>query len=368
MKLINYFILIILSLFIFSCEPDEPGNEDEIFDGFNRTELLTNWADNIIIPSYNAFNSSLIVLQEDINNFISSPSTTSLTIASDSWLASYKLWQHIEMYDIGLAEVINYKGKMNIYPTDVDLINFNIDSENFNINNNNNFAARGFPAIDYLLHGMFVDHDNTINTFNSNPSYSTYLIELVNSMCDNTNLIINDWSNYRDIFINSTENTATSAINKMTNDFIFYFEKGFRANKIGIPAGVFSDDILPTTVEAYYKRDVSKLLALEALLAIKNFFQGKYYNYEIMGSSFESYLNYLPVSSQNNLTQEILLEFEEAENQLSLLNNDFVSQLETNPVQMLYAYDAVQLLVVSFKVDMLQSLSISVDYVDADGD
>ena len=35
---------------------------------------------------------------------------------------------------------------------------------------------------------------------------------------------------------------------------------------------------------------------------------------------------------------------------------------------MLYAYDAIQQLVVSFKVDMLQSLSISVDYVDADGD
>jgi len=368
MKLINYFILIILSLFIFACEPHDSDNEDEIFDGFNRTQLLTNWADNIIIPSYNVFNSSLIVLQEDINNFISSPSTSSLTIASDSWLNSYKLWQHIEMFDIGLAEVINYKGKMNIYPTDTDLINFNIDSENFNINNNNNFAARGFPAIDYLLHGMFVDHDNTINTFKSNPSYSTYLIELVNSMCDNTNLIIDDWNNYRDIFINSSENTATSAINKMTNDFIFYFEKGFRANKIGIPAGVFSDEILPTTVEAFYKADVSKELALEALAATKNFFQGKHYNYNTFGPGLESYLNYLPVSSQNNLSQEILNEYEEAESQLNLLDDSFILQLNENPVQMLYAYDAVQLLVVSFKVDMLQSLAISVDYVDADGD
>ena len=35
---------------------------------------------------------------------------------------------------------------------------------------------------------------------------------------------------------------------------------------------------------------------------------------------------------------------------------------------MLHAFDAIQLLVVYFKVDMLQSLAISVDYVDADGD
>jgi hypothetical protein len=368
MKLINHYFLFIITLFIFSCDPDDSISSNEINDGFNRTELLTNWCDNIIIPAYNSFYSSLLVLQEDINIFVANPNISSLNNTSDSWLDSYKIWQHIEMFDIGLAEVINYKGKMNIYPTDVDLIEFNIETENYDLNNNNNFTARGFPAIDYLLHGMFTDYDNTINIFKSNPSHSTYLVELVNAMCYNTNLIIEDWSTYRNTFVNSTENTATSAINKVTNDFIFYFEKGLRANKIGIPAGVFSDEILPSTVEAYYKRDVSKLLALEALLAIKKIFQGKHYNYEIMGSSLESYLNYLPVSSQNNLTQEILLEFEEAENQLSLLNNNFVSQLETNPVQMLYAYDAVQLLVVSFKVDMLQSLSISVDYVDADGD
>ena len=32
------------------------------------------------------------------------------------------------------------------------------------------------------------------------------------------------------------------------------------------------------------------------------------------------------------------------------------------------AYDALQLVVVSIKVDMLQAFNVSVDYVDADGD
>ena len=45
-----------------------------------------------------------------------------------------------------------------------------------------------------------------------------------------------------------------------------------------------------------------------------------------------------------------------------------MNQINSNNSQMLYAYDAVQALVVYFKVDMLQSLSISVDYIDADGD
>ena len=43
-------------------------------------------------------------------------------------------------------------------------------------------------------------------------------------------------------------------------------------------------------------------------------------------------------------------------------------QIQNNNNQMLFAYDAIQVMVVSFKVDLLQTLSISVDYVDADGD
>ena len=60
------------------------------------------------------------------------------------------------MFDIGLAEIINYKGKMNIYPTDSYLIGQNIESGNYDLDNNNNFDSRGFPAIDYMLHGLAI--------------------------------------------------------------------------------------------------------------------------------------------------------------------------------------------------------------------
>ena len=38
-----------------------------------------------------------------------------------------------------------------------------------------------------------------------------------------------------------------------------------------IPAGVFSDNPLPDRVEAYYGKNYSKILALEATEAIDNF-------------------------------------------------------------------------------------------------
>ena len=88
----------------------------------------------------------------------------------------------------------------------------------------------------------------------------------------------------------------------------------------------------------------------------------------MIGASLDSYLNFLSISSNNNLSDIIISQFADSENQLSQLDANFSNQILTNNMQMLLAYDSVQQLVVSFKVDMLQSLSISVDYVDADGD
>ena len=51
-----------------------------------------------------------------------------------------------------------------------------------------------------------------------------------------------------------------------------------------------------------------------------------------------------------------------------VLNENFVDQVNENNIEMLKTYDVIQAGVVMLKVDMLQKLNISVDYVDADGD
>lgn len=369
MKAIRVIIFLFCSLLFFSCDNGGKDNDQNNLDGFNREVLLMSWCDNIIIPAYDSFYNSLEELQLSINQFVDAPSEESLSNVSEKWLMSYKLWQHVEMFDIGLAEIINYKGKMNIYPVDESLINSNISSGSYDLNNNNNFDARGFPAIDYMLHGLEEDTSAIVALYNSQSIYSDYLIALINSMVYNTNLILIDWNSYRSDFINSSGNSATSSLNKMINDFIYYFEKGLRANKIGIPAGVFSVDPLPNKVEAFYKKDVSKELVQEALLASKNFYLGTYFNSSFTDVGLDDYLEYMTNnSSQDNLNYIISEQFSDTENLLNLLGDNFIDQIESDNNQMLYTYDAIQLLVVSFKVDMLQSLSVSVDYIDADGD
>ena len=64
----------------------------------------------------------------------------------------------------------------------------------------------------------------------------------------------------------------------------------------------------------------------------------------------------------------IIDQFELAKTSLNGLDNDFTFQLENNKLEMLKTYDIIQVGVVFLKVDMLQSLNINVDYIDADGD
>ena len=51
-----------------------------------------------------------------------------------------------------------------------------------------------------------------------------------------------------------------------------------------------------------------------------------------------------------------------------LEKKNFVNQINTDNNKILTTYDAIQSVVVLFKVDMLQAFNINVDYQDADGD
>ena len=349
---------------------DSSSSDNSESQTFDRKALLTNWANNIIIPLYDNFNTNLNLLSDEVTKFNETPNLDNLKLVREKWLDAYKSWQHVEMFNLGKAEETYFQSKMNVYPSDKERIERNLTNETYNLDNPNNNDAQGFPALDYMLYGSDESDEKIVDKYLlENKKYNTYLSSLIDKMVSNTSVVVNDWNQNKDTYINSTENTSTSSINKITNDFIYYYEKLFRANKIGIPAGVFSGSKLPDRVEGYYSKIYSKDLALEAMSAIENFFVGKKYNSEEKGESLESYLNFL--NSEKNgtsLSKSITDQFKVAKETIDKLNNDFASQVNEDNNKMLVAYDEIQKGVVFMKTNMLQSLSISVDYVDADGD
>lgn len=369
------FLSILTIALIFACSSSEDGNPSSggNVDDFNRQAMLTNWADNFIIPAYQALASDLSALKTDKDAFVANPDQNNLDALRFSWLEAYETWQYVEMFNIGQAEQINYAFQMNVYPTNVSDIQNNIQNGNYDLASVNNNDAVGFPAVDYMLYGIGENDTMIIDAYTSDAlaeSNKTYLSDLIDQMESLTTIVLNDWTSiYRNEFVNSTANTATSATNKIANDFIFYYEKGLRANKIGIPAGVFSATPFSDKVEAFYNKNVSRQLALNGLNAVQKFFNGEGFNSTSTGESFKQYLDYLnTIKDGADLSQLINDQFDEAELKIQALNDNFAQQVETDNTKMTVAYDELQKAVVLLKVDMIQAMNISVDFVDADGD
>lgn len=361
--------LLLLAVIVYACSSDSPENPTTPTDNFDRGVMLTHLADNIIIPSFEDFQNKLENLQTKATAFTNTPDAATLAEARSAWLNAYKAWQHVEMFNIGKAEEIGFVNFFNIYPLTVADVEKNVKEGSYDLNSPNNHDAQGFPALDYLLYGV-ADNDTAIlakYTNDENASkYKKYVNDVITQMSRLTSDIVNDWKgSYRNQFVSSTGNTANSSLNKLVNDFIFYYEKGLRANKFGIPAGVWSSTSLPEKVEAYFNKEASKELALEALTSVKNFFNGVNFNQSGSGSSFKNYLTYL---KRDDLISLINNQLNKATSQVNTLNKNFYEQINADNTKMTNAYDELQKVVVYLKVDMLQAFDISIDYVDADGD
>ena len=370
-------LCIVFLTLIGACSSDNEGVEPEPSAGlkatFERSTMLTNWTDNIIIPSYDAFSLELDALNTSFDTFKTDASTTNLIAFRASWLSAYKMWQRVSMFEIGPAETLGFRLNMNIYPTDSEKITGYIVSGTYDLSLSSNRDAKGFPALDYFINGIGADDEAIVAKYNDTDKDATftYVEVVLTEMTTLTNNVITEWkTSYRDVFVANDGASATASVDRLANDYIFYYEKFLRAGKMGIPLGVFSGTTLPQNVEAYYQQGTSNELFLEGLSAVQDFFNGKHFGSSTTGESLASYLDALnTVKNGEDLNNIINTQFNTAREMVAGLAS-FRSEIENSslPTEMLLAYDEVQKAVVLLKVDMVSAMSISIDYVDADGD
>jgi len=369
----KYLYLTLISILFFSCSNGNGSSEDPIIptDNFSRTTLLENLTNNIIVPAHVNLQSKLDNLNNKLENFTSNQTPTNFSELRNSYVSTYLAWQSVEMFNIGLAEEIDYVKTMNTFPCNTNIINNNIIGQAYDHNAANwpSWTSQGLPSLDYMLYGLNNDSNLVINNYTdpvNGSKYLDYLNSIINQMKMNTDDVVQYWQANATSFIDSDANTATSSLNLLTNDFIYYYEKGLRANKIGIPCGVWNGfQVYEIGIEAYYRQDISKKLALESLNACKDFFMGKGINSEIFGVSYNDFLS---ANGDEGLSADIINALSEAEMEINNLDNNFRIQLMQDNLPMLDAYDELQDVVVLLKVNMLYSLNITVDYQDSDGD
>lgn len=366
--------IVFVVLVAYACSSDDSSTDDQgpAPSSFDRTGLLENWADNIIVPGYVDFDSKVTALESNTVLFVTQPTESNLEALRASWLDAYTTWQRVSMFEIGPAETVGLRLNVNIFPANVTNIEDNITNGVYDLTLSSNRSAKGFPALDYLLHGIATDDAGIVAIYTGvqGPQYRQYLQDIVNDMQTLTTTVLSEWQNgFRDTFVANNGSSSTASVDRMVNDYIFYYERFLRAGKMGIPGGIFSGSVEAGNIEALYAGNLSKQLFLEGLDAVQDFFNGRSYNGNAQGESLNSYLDALNVIKDGaDLNVIINSQFDAARQAVQGLGS-FEQELQNNPpVTFLNAYDEVQRIVPLLKVDAVSALSISIDFADADGD
>ena len=420
MKLIlkNLFFLAVCISF-FSCTSDDFEDKGSDSDGFNRAAVLENWVTKIIVPSYNDFDTKLNDLASKESAFVAQPNESNLTALQTALFETQKAWQHVAMFEFGKAEELNFRLFVNTYPIDTTT---NCDGENSNEDNNtlsnnlNEFTSeyvlneetdleddyyckeialsidqidftlvnradeQGLPAIDYLINGVGQSNAEILSFYSTNANkenHKKYLTKVVDRLENLTSEVTAYWDTNSDKVIANSGSSATASFDKLVNDFLNYYEQGFREAKIATPSGyrIGPTGVDVNKVESFYSADISKALYLEAYTAVLNFYKGVSFDGSENGQSIEDYLVFLNVfvwdqdARKEKLISSLLNEkFSAIESTHDPIDTNFKNQIENGNTLMINLFTAIQKNVRIIKTNAFQSMGVKVDFVDGDGD
>lgn len=359
------FKLLVTSVFILllSCGKKNKKSDPEPVASFDKQAMLTNMADNVILPNYNAFKISLDSLISAYNVFKSSDAVTDFQRVKQQFQTAYLNYQKIDLFEFGPAETVNVRMNFNVFPTDSAQIKTNIASNSYDLEAALNLDAKGFPALDYLFFGNNKPENSVVAGFTSSPNQKAYVSAILNNMFTRINVIINSWnSSYRTAFINSLGTDVGSSIGFLINQM--NFELDYLKNaKIGTPLGKKTLGIaIPDKCEAYYSaRSIE--YALETLTLVQRTYSGGY------GSGFDDYLDHLKADYNGvPLTTQINNQFNAARNKLTAITGPLSTAVVSNVSQVDAAYLEIVKLLVLLKTDVPSHLGVIITYQDGDGD
>lgn len=364
----NVLLTLVMSLTIASCVPTDDNNSSTDFD---RSELLNNYSDNIVIPAYEEYVASTNSLLTVINEFAVSPSDNNKLLICIEQLKIVSLkWQLASLFDFGPASDYALLEFTNSYPTSTDDIEAAIGNESWIAGQASNIDNVGLPALDYLL-----NEDGALDKLNTNPSRVEHLVRQAEFLNEQGELVLETWqSSYHSNFVSMTGTEMGSSIGAILNAFNRVFEANIRKQKLGLPSGVstFSGNPLPSHVEAKYANYWSIDLLYEALLSIEKVYMGNSLSSNSIdneGVGFDDYLISLGDEAfGQGLNNDIVAQIQSSKQAVLSLEDPLSEFVLSNQETCLSVYSELQALVVLFKVDMMSSLGVLITYQDNDGD
>jgi predicted lipoprotein len=247
------FFTLALSLFGLAFTGCKKEEADEHVD-FDRTELLRNYGENLILPTISQLNGSVQQLNNALMTFTAEPTTQNLDAAKSAWRSAYLDFMSVNSFNFGPGgeQGLNKSiaEEAGTWPANTPLIEANISVGN-NALNDFNRDNRGFHAIDYLLFAE--DETSTLAAF-ANLNRRAYLLAVSARLTQQITTLNNAWnSGYLSDFISNKGTDVGSSTSLLYNEFVKSFE-ALKNFKIALPLGLRAGQTQaePHLVEARY--------------------------------------------------------------------------------------------------------------------
>lgn len=364
-------VLLLIGVFgtLASCvkEPEDT----VVSDDFDRKAMLENITNNYILPGYDIYMADIEIFEQTLLTFKTTPNQTNLETLREDYLDAVKSWQTVSFLDFGPANVVALIGQTNTYPVDTTLILDNIALGGYSLAAGNQYVAKGWQSIDYLLYKEATITDN-LTYLTSDPNIIVYLEDVVADLKTNTAYVISSWSTYKTEFIdNNLSNATGSSVSEMMNAVVQNYEVYIRKGKIGVPTGVFngfSQQPMPGNVEGLYMEDELEL-AKHTMSYFKRFLNGMNYEGTSDDLGLLDYGTYVGATVNNNSLSQVINSQIDVIINISETNGVAWSEMVVqDPITSGDIYTEYQKLIPYLKVDLTSALGVIVTYQDNDGD
>ena len=392
-RFLKFFYIISALLIIQSCkksgctDPDalnyniDAQKDDNgcLYEDYDKLSLLTNLADNYIIPSLDAYKSRIITLNIHVDSFIENPSISNLTLLRTNWEEALLSWQDVGFLDFGPSEYILLRKQTNTFPIDTTELNNFITIADWNLEYTSSYDSKGLQALDYLLFKPGHTESELITYFQNNTNAKNYLKALAEDLNQNISYVTNQWVSYREDFINDFEvtqsnfstNSQGSSISNIINALCLHYEFYVRRGKVGLPLGVFngfSQLELPELVECYYSGKSTQNL-VRSINSLRKYVTGSSYLNNDNGLGLDDYMDFVNAEQNSQqLSTVIDNQFLIILDELNNINGPLSEEIINNKSQITQTYQELQQLVPYIKVDMTSALGVLITYQDNDGD
>ena len=350
-----------------------------LYEDYDKLSLLTNLADNYIIPSLDAYKSKIVTLNIHVDSFIENPNISNLTLIRTNWEEALLNWQDIGFLDFGPSEYILLRKQTNTFPIDTTELNNSISLADWNLGYVSSYDSKGLQALDYLLFKPGHTNSELITYFQNNVNAKSYLKALAEDLNQNINYVTDQWVSYREDFINDFEVTSSnfstnsqgSSISNIINALCLHYEFYVRRGKVGLPLGVFngfSQLELPELVECYYSGKSTQNL-VRSINSLRKYVTGSSYLNNDNGLGLDDYMDFVN-AEQNTLQLSTVIDnqFLTILDKLININGPLSEEIINNKSQITQTYQELQQLVPYIKVDMTSALGVLITYQDNDGD